>query len=256
MPTSLDHQPVHDRAGRWARAFLFFGPTRHQTSSTWLRRWFRWRRTAAVGLVVFLLGVSVFSWMAWRRSWQTPEWWSPLPSGIEVARSAEQFEQRVINEGHRVRGLEDSWDLVIDEAGANGWLSTRLMDWMRSQVPPVSLGEGVRTVRVMFRAGVIYAAAELDGGRIVTVGVSPKVDERGRLVLTIRSASVGRLGLPAAWAARALSPGSKGGGLRAEGGGFAVDEPVLKLADGRRVRMVGLDVKEESLLLRFKTLGR
>ena len=138
----------------------------------WLRRWFRWRRTEVVGLVVFLLGVSLLSWVAWQRSWQTPEWWVPEPSRPDRV-AAEGFEQRVVNEGHRVRGLDEAWDLVLDEAGANGWLATRLMDWMRSQVPPVSLGEGVRSVRVMFRSGVVYAAAELGGGRIVTVGVTP-----------------------------------------------------------------------------------
>lgn len=180
-----------------------------------------------------------------------------MPSGPEVAWSAERFEQRVINEGHRVRGLDESWELVIDEAGANEWLSTRLMDWMRSQVPPLSLGGGVGAVRVMFRAGVVYAAAELDRGRIVTVGASPIVDEQGRLVLSIRSASVGRLGLPAAWAARALSPGSaRAGPIRFDGDGMVVGEPILRLADGRRVRVVGAETGEGSLVLRLKTLGR
>ena len=209
-----------------------------------------------VGLVVFLLGVSLLSWVAWQRSWQTPEWWVPEPSRPDRV-AAEGFEQRVVNEGHRVRGLDEAWDLVLDEAGANGWLATRLMDWMRSQVPPVSLGEGVRSVRVMFRSGVVYAAAELGGGRIVTVGVSPTVDERGRLVMTIRTASVGRLGLPAAWAARALSPGAKRGGpIRFEGDLVVVDEPIFKLADGRRVRLVKVEAGEATLVLGCITLGR
>ncbi len=209
---------------------------------------------------MFLLGVSVLSWVAWRRSWQTPEWWSPLPIGPDTAHSAEVFEQRVVNEGHRVRGLEDSWDLTLEETGANGWLFTRLKDWMRSQVPPLSLGEGVRSVRVMFRAEVAYVAAELEGGRIATVGVKPAIDDRGRLVLAVQSASVGRLGLPAVWATRALSPSSSRGGgggwLRFEEGRVVLEEPVLKLADGRRVRIVGIEAREGSLVLRCKTVGR
>jgi hypothetical protein len=246
---------AQQRAGHSARAFLFFGPRAAPQGSVWLRRWFRWRRAAAAGLVVFLLGVSIISWVAWRRSWQQPEWWQPAPQGPEVAPAAERLEQQVVSDGHRVRAVGEAWELALEEGATNGWLSTRLVDWMNTRVPPVSLGAGVKSVRVMFRAGALYLAGELEQGRIVTVGVSPAVDERGRLVLVIRSASVGRLGLPSTWAARALQPAARAG-LRIEGESIVMEEPVLKLADDRRVRITGVQVSEGQLKLTCKTLGR
>jgi hypothetical protein len=246
---------VHTRAGLSARAFLFFGPTREQHASRWIRRWFRWRRAAAVGFVAFLLGLTILSWIAWRRSWQTPAWWTPTPSptASKAAAMGEAIEQRVVNEGHRVRGGEP-WELTLDEAGVNAWLGTRLFEWMASRTPPMSLGGGVREVRVLMREGRLYAAGRLDGDRIVAVGVEPTIDTGGRLALRLTSASVGRLGVPVSWAARALEPASRAG-LAVEGGAIVAAEPRVKLADGRRVRIEGVEVSEGMLRVRCRTAG-
>jgi hypothetical protein len=205
------------------------------------------------------LGLSVLSWIAWRRSWQTPEWWVPATTiegaGAPASRAAtgEAVEQRVVNEGHRVRNAA-AWDLTLGEPEVNAWLGTRLFEWMASRTPPVSLGAGVREVRVMMREGRLTVAARLDLDRVVAVSVAPAMDADARLVLRLTSASVGRLGVPVSWAARALEPASRAG-LAVEGGAIVVPEPRIVLADGRRVRIEEVQVIEGSLRVRCRTMG-
>jgi hypothetical protein len=205
------------------------------------------------------LGLSVLSWIAWRRSWQTPEWWVPTTTNESAeataswASTGEAVEQRVVNEGHRVRNAA-AWDLTLHELEVNAWLGTRLLEWMASRSPPVSLGAGVREVRVMMREGRLTVAARLDRDRVVAVSVAPAIDAGGRLVLRLTSASVGRLGVPVSWAARALEPASRAG-LAVEGGAIVVGDPRVKLADGRLVRIEGVHVTEGGVKVRCRTLG-
>lgn len=224
-----------------------------------MRRWFRWRRVLSVGLGVFLLGMAGLGLAARSQSRRAPAWWAP-PAGASAGGEAERTEQGLVNEAHRVRADEGEWTLDLTEEGVNAWLALRLPAWLASQDPPVRLGPGVGTVQALFKPGLVVVAAETGGGgdrRVLSLGLTAGVDEAGRLVLTARSASVGRLGLPVGWALRAAAEAGPGErwGEAVRRGVFVVDRPSLRLADARQVRIVGVEVVDGGLRVRCRTVG-
>lgn len=240
-----------------ARAFsLAFGPA--IGGGAWMRRWFRWRRVLSVGLGVFLLGMVGLGLAARARSREAPAWWSP-PSGDAAAAAAERTEQGLVNEAHRVRGGEGDWTIELDEGAVNAWLAVRLPEWMASQDPPLRLGADGGVIQVLFRPGLMVAAWQTgaDGERrVISVGLTAAVDASGRLVLTARSASLGRLGLPLGWVLRAAEAGVESKWKDAvRRGEFSADRPDLRLADGRRVRVLGVELLDGALRIRCRTRG-
>lgn len=241
-----------------ARAFLFFGPGR-DSSSRLIRRWFRWRRIIAVGVVVFLLGVSLLALFARSQAAKPPEWWAPPVAAPRTQAAAEHLEHLVVNQTHEVRDLEGAWTLALSEEEVNAWLATRLPEWLAAQDRKPAIGP--TRSQVMFRDDRLYAAAEIQSGgfdgKVVTVGVEPAILETGELALTVHSASMGRLGVPAGWALQALAASAPPGvRVDLEHGRVIIDTPTLRLADGRHVTIAGVKVEEGMLTVRARTQGR
>jgi hypothetical protein len=207
----------------------------------------------SVGVAVFLLGLTVLGLIARARSREAPVWWAP-PSGPAAAGRAERTEQGLVNEAHRVRADEAAWEVTLSEEGVNAWLALRLPEWMASQSPPVSAP--VESAQALFRPGLLFAGGRT-GERIFSLGAAPRVDEAGRLVLSVRSTSLGRLSLPVGWVLNALAgrAPAAGTGWRLEHGDLIIDRPELRLADGRRVRVVGVECGDGVLTVRCRTAG-
>lgn len=225
-----------------------------------MHRWFRWRRVLSVGLGVFLLGMVGLGLAARSQSRKAPAWWAPPAAGEAAAGAAERTEQGLVNEAHRVRADEGEWTLELTEEDVNAWLALRLPAWLASQDPPVRLGPGVGAVQALFKPGLVVVAAETGDGqdrKVLSLGLTAGVDDAGRLVLSAKSASVGRLGLPVGWALRAAAEAGPGDRWAEEvrRGAMVLERPWLRLADARQVRIVGVEVVDGGLRVRCRTVG-
>ncbi|MEO1716437.1 MAG: hypothetical protein AAFR76_04935 [Planctomycetota bacterium] len=210
----------------------------------------------------------------------------------ELARRVENGAITHITADHQGATTEAvEWPVKLSDDGANAWLNLRLPVWLprmtaeefedvydargalveRAPVGGVRWPESVDEVRVAFVDGRFRIGARVRTGdrrtRVFGATLAPEVRGDGSLWMRATSVSVGRLGLPAR-----LVLGRDGGRLRehlpvslvdsAEGEAIftklAGDAPmfedaVIRLGDGRRVRLLSLDVQNDSLVAWFRT---
>lgn len=191
----------------------------------------RLRRTALVAGLVLLPLLGAAAVLALR----APAWWNPVSrADAAAADRAAAFEQGIVAEFTRVRGDAADWAIRIRESDVNDWLGTRLPAWLESRGEPVPTGAQARmqpdAVTVGVRTGLMVAwwqarLAVQEGG----VGLQ---DERGGL---------GRLPVP-------------GVGFAVDGGWkqAALEHPI-RLADGRKVRILDVESLPGEVRLRLRT---
>jgi hypothetical protein len=178
----------------------------------------------------------------------------------------------------------EPWSVSIPASDANAWLNARLPKWIESLEPGMSLPRGVREVQVEFRDGTIsvgvgYVSPGAHGGgdgggqaRVLwaVLGarmIGPEDDAAGLLVLSLERAFVGRLPVPLGMVSTELFGLDESGGGGTGGGTGGADSsgrrvlrsilkgepleraPVLKLEDGRRVRLTGVRARAGRLEL-------
>lgn len=167
----------------------------------------------------------------------------------------------------RVEYRSDEWVISISQGEANAWLATSLDAWLESLgrpkmtlTPRVAFVPG--RVLVGFRDGSSGAgSSDSERGRTYWAEVAPRAEDSGVFV-TLQRAGVGRASLSverlrvladavvkknAADEDRArLDQLLAGNEVRVVGGGF-------ELADGRRVRIVRIDVAANELHLTMVT---
>lgn len=174
----------------------------------------------------------------------------------------------------------EPWGVSIPSADANAWLNARLPRWLETAEAGIELPDQVAEVQVEFNDGrvsigvagtleVVGAEAgenASDAGqgegarRIVWASAVPRIDESGLLSLTLDRVYVGRLPISRsllAEIAERAGLGRNGGGAGTGAGaspwldllrGHEVKVvPLMKLEDGRRVRITGLRAREGRL---------
>ncbi|MEO1479382.1 MAG: hypothetical protein AAFV01_12470 [Bacteroidota bacterium] len=210
----------------------------------------------------------------------------------ELARRVENGAITHITADHQGATAEAvEWPVKLSDDGANAWLNLRLPVWLPrmtadefeevrdasgrliEQRPVGGMGwpDNVDEVRVAFVDGRFRIGARIrtaaDRTQVFGATLAPEVREDGSLWMRATGVSVGRVALPAG-----LVLGRDGGRLReylpaslidsAEGEAIfsklAGDAPmfedaVIKLGDGRRVRLLSLDVQSDSLVAWFRT---
>lgn len=182
------------------------------------------------------------------------------------------------------------WPVKLTDEGANAWLNLRLPGWLprmtadeftdvvdargvvvgREPVNGLRWPESVEEVRVAFVDGRFRIGARVRSGdrsRVYSATLAPEVRSDGSLWMRASSVSVGRLTLPA-WVVLGRDGGRLRGampeGLRATAEAEAVfeklagsaplfEDAVIRLGDGRRVRLLSLEVAEDSLVAWFRT---
>lgn len=183
----------------------------------------------------------------------------------------------------------DRWAISLSAQDANAWLSARLPMWMESECdPPLAWPREVGAVQVAFEGGRIHVGASLRAGdgpaRVLTASIEPVFDERGSLWTPARSIGIGRVAVPAGLIMQAgvgSGGGSGGGGNGSSGASTsgvpgeladlpqtrgvlgalagkvpALRSPVLKIGDGRRVKLVGMDARNGKLIITLETVTR
>lgn len=220
---------------------------------------------------------------------RAPSWWPPRPDLRAASAIAADLENAVVNQIHAARPMEGpsgghnesqtenqpagwtsaSWSVSLSESDANAWLAARLPKWLANQDEPIQWPAELAVVQSGFEDGRLQVGAEvLDGRqtRYVSCQLRLWIDDRGRLWTPADWVRLGRLAVPAEWVVQrafgAAKPISRTIGaahaservaaaLRGEAP--LVDHPVLKLADGRRVRLTKVLLKDGHVELTCRT---
>lgn len=223
-----------------------------------------WRR--AIGALMTLAAAfTVAAIVAVAMALAEPAWWSRARvAGAQAALVAEEVERGVSNALHRGRPLGEPWMVAIEQNDANAWIADRLPMWLANQ--GVRRPEQFPEVRVAFDEGRIRIGFKRrDSERMATVSLRPRIDERdGTLWTPATGLSVGRLRLPSSLLReRGLeqvpepyrdTEGAKTAAATLSGEIAAPSE--VRLADGRLVRVTGVQVEEGRLVLTCVTVRR
>ncbi len=235
-----------------------------------------WRWVLAV-TIVLAVALGVLALVIFRLSLQQPAWWVPLdPSGERVRDTAERVENIVTSELHRadragVRAddgswASEAWHLTLTSEQASSWLSVRLPRWLENQTERFHWPEEIRSVQVDFAPGSLRVGAHLllgDRERTIWGELIPTTDDDGALRVRCRWLHIGRLPVPAAlvldhpeWLGEDHARVDE---LRRvldvlSGREPLVREPVIDLSDGRRVRIVAIELGGGTLNLTLRTV--
>jgi hypothetical protein len=188
----------------------------------------------------------------------------------------------------REAGTSEPWTIRLTSADANAWLAARLKPWLESQDDvKFNWPRELERVEVEFDGGRIYVGALVNRGALgskdargagggekkqyLSAALRPELRSDGALWMAATTASVGRLALPPSWMiprAKASRKDVKLPGdfaqvpgindiLRALAGDRpAMQAAVIKIGDGRRVKILGLEPRDGALYITCQTLPR
>lgn len=245
-----------------------------------------------LGVILAAMATPLFG--AYLLSRSTPTWWTRVEHApgapVEVgavpadwpARGAE-VENAVVAQLSLVRqGQWDAdgvwrsepWSVSISEQDASAWLATRLPRWVKNREGDDAWPPQVAQSRVSFTDGRIIAGAMLRNGgdavQIMGVEIRPYVDEHGALRVPAMKVRIGRVSLPAGWLFGAItsragdfipretleSPTAKTVSDALRGESVLTRNAVIRLEDGRRVRVLNMSPQNGRLDLTFQTERR
>jgi hypothetical protein len=229
-----------------------------------IRRW-------AVGAGLALAAaVTICILIGWALVQEAPGWWRIVrkndPRTKETALLVENSvwnqiylsrEMTPVADAAEARGIGAEWTVSLKASDANAWLNERLPLWLANQHDQTPWPKELEEVQVDFGDGVIRVGAKLiQGGaeRVVSATILPDLRADGALWMPASWVSIGRLAVPAEWALRQAEE-HKADFIPVEVRdlpetvaafrGFAglapiVQDAVIKLEDGRRVRLLKL----------------
>ncbi len=243
-----------------------------------------------LGVILAAMATPLFA--AYLLSRATPSWWTRVEHAAPVelgsvpadwpARAAE-VENAVVAQLSLVRpgrrhgdGVwrSEPWSVSISEQDASAWLATRLPRWVKNREGEDAWPPQVAQVRVAFSDGRIVAGAMLrnsgEGSQVMGVEARPYVDEHGALRVPATKVRIGRVALPAAWLFGAItsragdflprealeSPTARSVSDALRGESVLTRDAVIRLDDGRRVRVLNMNPHDGRIDLTFQTERR
>lgn len=274
-----------DRARALAASALAALGTRTLPLRARLARIRRPRRRTFIAAGLTIVGLATLSApIALVLSHAAPAWWRSVDTlDARTIERAEALENGVLYHLQQSRGEGSApWRAAVHAADANAWLNTRLPKWARNQ--NIAWPPRVKEIQVHFDAGRMYLGVRLrDESRdqYLTAAVEPRIDPEGSMWLHAHTVSIGRLTLPASWILPGLSQRlGSGAGPRAKARGEIIPEdlatlpetrellralngeipiaraPIIRLVDGRRVRLLEIIPRNGRLELSAVTQGR
>jgi hypothetical protein len=229
-------------------------------------------------------GISLLAALGVLLARSTPSWWRPAdPDAPGTRLAAEALEHGVVNQVHAWRPRagaaggggawrSEPWTVSLSEGDANAWLAASLPKWLANLDKPARLPPELSELQVAFASGVVRIGgriAHAGAGHTLSASVRPEIRADGSLWLAATWVRLGRMPVPASWLLeRAMDDASELGGaaLRSREGRAAARvlagmepaarEPELRLADGRRVRLLRIEAREDQLWLTCRTEGR
>lgn len=229
----------------------------------------RLTRLLGAAVLVFFLAIGGTMFYSWRLANQTPEWWSPVnASDPKVDETARAVENGISNRLHQARPAPqgkapEPFTLSIKSADANAWLAARLREWLANRSEKIQWPATASEPQVVFEDNLIRLGFDASDGtpggahRVVSVGLVPSVDDRG-LWLQMKTFSIGRLNLPGSTVVDAggslleskLPPEMRSNADTANfigalsGSRPLTSDAVMKLSDGRKVRIVSIVARD------------
>ncbi|MBA4119652.1 MAG: hypothetical protein C0513_03000 [Isosphaera sp.] len=271
--TALPAPPAHGPA-RWP------SPARLLRLQALRSRWRSLRpalRRTAQAVAVAGAAAVVLLVVAWNLAAARPGWWRALSAGdpalLERAQGVENGATTLLSEPHPIdpaSGVSEVWSVSLSDEDATAWLVGKLPRWAVSRGAVRRWPAEIAQLQVRFERGRIAFGAEVvhSGTRRYFVArLRPRVDRSGALWTPAVGASVGRLPIPAGLLLSSGTLGAAGripdevaqlpqtdGLLRAlTSAAPLVRSPVIRLPDGRRVRLVGLRVEPGALVMDLRT---
>lgn len=213
-------------------------------------------------LSVFLvvLGVATFAVLVTRR----PVWYRPPdPMDMRVMALADRVEYRIIEEAQRIRPDEGAWTVRIRSEQVNAWLASRLPKWVANRYEqgwPDALG----TPQVRLAEASIDLATEVQlhgRAQVIVLTVAPWLDDDGGMRLRLDGIQLGRIPLggdPISRLTELLDgvvdiDDRMRSWIAVLTGETAID-PIIRLADDRRVRITDLRVDHDLADVTCRTL--
>jgi hypothetical protein len=236
------------------------------------RVWPRFRRwTVGAGLALAAL-VTVAGLLGWALVQESPVWWRTVRrDDPRTAETALLVENSVWNQIHHRRAAGGppggdpapevapgaEWTVSLKASDANAWLNARLPLWLANQHEEAPWPKELAEVQVDFGDGLIRVGARVNSAgqdRVLSATLLPDLRDDGTLWLPATWISIGRLAVPADWLLEQAEQHQSDfipPELRqlpetlAMFRGFAgaapmVQNAVIKLEDGRRVRLLKL----------------
>jgi len=223
-----------------------------------------------------------------------PGWWREIDaSDTAVVEAARRVENGAATQLTKIRkmdgavekmrgGASEPWTIRLSAEDANAWLGARLRPWLESQEVggggKVQWPRDLERVEVRFEDGRIQVGAAVKNGadesarRYLSATLVPELRSDGGLWMSAASVSVGRLALPPSWMLGRVKVATKEGApaeadiahlvqlkdvMRALAGErAAMQTAVIKIGDGRRVRLTGLEARDGALYVTCQTLPR
>ncbi|MBC7772053.1 MAG: hypothetical protein H7210_06135 [Pyrinomonadaceae bacterium] len=150
-------------------------------------------------------------------------------------------------------------------ADANAWLAARLKEWVVNQDGSFTWPSELSSLQVDFRDGeIVFGAGLMYRGavRVVSLTMTPRVDDKGALWIPATSFAIGKLGVPSSLVESILRSSLPANSAKNESTAKLFDalagkapiseSPVMKLSDGRRVLVVGIRSEQGRLLVTCK----
>ena len=224
----------------------------------------RSRRVRVITVIALLLiGGGV---VLWQLSRVPPRWYEPPPANDpKIAELADRVEYNLVQQAQQIREPEhETWTLRVRDEQINAWLATRLRQWVEheGQHWPDHLG----TPQLSIDHHAIAIALPLIGAKrtqYITAKITPVIED-GHLRLELRRVALGRVSLPGEPLANLLDAIADAAPQTLDlpymrtaldwlGRREAID-PVIDLADDRRVKILGLQLDDGWIDITAQTL--
>ena len=213
-----------------------------------------------------------------------PSWWRSVdvqsPQTLAKAKLIEDNLTTVLSAVRQGASAEERarpWSMSLAPDDANAWLNARLPQWLAQQGSLKDWPPEVRQVQAHFDGSRIVIGAHIARGGpkgefFAAALIAPEVHADGSLWLPASSLQVGRLPIPTRLVIG--SGGEPNGVLDTQdripaqlqsmpqmkeilqvlaGSRAALKNPLLRLPDGRHVRLLGLDTKDGKLIITVRT---
>lgn len=221
----------------------------------------------------------------------SPSWWRHYTLNDELVAHATAVENAAVSQLTRTRATDPSWDqtdttepwrsapwsIALRDEDASAWLTARLREWIEGDVGLEDWPEGLGQPQVRFEKGRLRLGAALrfeKDTRVVSAAITPEFHEDGSLWLRTDWVHIGRFPLPAGPMLAHADREVRGDLAQSDAEAIAADadavgffdilrgkaplaqRPILRLDDGRAVRLLGFRLSEGRIELDCQTVAR